>query len=88
MTEDITRLVERTRNALRANAKHLRERASLLRDNGLDVATQDQLRAFAAQLKDRASQCDAWLYQLLDGVSQEREAEMRAACAEWLRMQP
>jgi hypothetical protein len=86
MTESITRLVERTRNAIRANAKHCRERASLLQDNGLDAPTQDWLRAFAEQLKDRAAQCDAWLYELLDGVSPERETEMRDACAEWLRM--
>jgi len=86
MIEDITRLVERTQKALRANAKHMRNRASLLRDNGLDVATQDWLRAYAEQLFDRAMQCDAWLYQLLDGVSPDREEEMRNACAEWLRM--
>jgi hypothetical protein len=86
MTESITRLVERTQKALRANAKHCRERASLLQDNGLDVATQDWLRGFAEQLYDRAMKCDAWLYQLLDGVTPEQEAEMRASCAEWLRM--
>jgi formate dehydrogenase maturation protein FdhE len=87
MKEDITRLVERTQAALRANAKHMRNRASLLRDNGLDIATQDHLRAFAEQLFDRAEQCDAWLYQLLDGVTHERDEEMRNACIEWLRMQ-
>ena len=86
MTERLNRLVERTRNALRANAKHLRERASLLQDTGLDVKTQEQLRAFAAQLDDRAAQCEAWLYEALDGVSPDREAEMRDACAEFLKM--
>jgi hypothetical protein len=86
MTENLTRLVERTRNALRANSKHLRERASQLQDLGLEPTTQEQLSAFAAQLDDRAGQCNVWLYDVADGLDAEREAEMREACAEWLRM--
>jgi hypothetical protein len=86
MTENLTRLIERTRNALLANSKHLSERASQLQDLGLDVTTREQLRAFAAQLDDRAAQCNAWLYDVLDGLNGEREAELRDACAEWLRM--
>jgi hypothetical protein len=86
MTENLTCLVERTRDALRANSKHLRERASQLQDLGLEATTREQLRAFAAQLDDRAAQCNAWLYDVLDGLSPDREAEMRDACAEWLRM--
>jgi hypothetical protein len=86
MTEDLTRLVERTRNALRANSKHLRERASQLQDLGLEADTREQLRAFAVQLDDRAAQCDAWLHQILDGVTPERESMMRSSCESWLRM--
>jgi hypothetical protein len=88
MTENLTRLVERTRNALRANSKHLRERVSTLQDLGLEPTTREQLCAFAGQLDDRAAQCNAWLYDVIDGLDAEREAELRDACAEWLRMLP
>jgi hypothetical protein len=86
MDENLNRLVERTKRACWANAKHLRNRASLLHDIGPDRTKREQLFAFAVQLEDRAAQCDAWLYRLLDGVTPEQEAEMRASCAEWLRM--
>lgn len=42
-----------------------------------------------AQLEDRAAQCNAWLFAIernAGRVSPEREDEMRASCAEWLRM--
>jgi hypothetical protein len=86
MTEDLNRLLERTKQACWANAKHLRNRASKLHDIGRERTEREQLFTFAAQLEDRAAHCDAWLYALLDGVTQDREAEMRDGCAEWLRM--
>jgi hypothetical protein len=86
MAEDLNRLLDRTKRACWANAKHLRNRASKLHDIGRERSQREQLFAFAVQLEDRAAQCDAWLYGLLDGVTPEREAEMRDACAEWLRM--
>jgi hypothetical protein len=88
MAEDLNRLLERTKRACWAKAKHLRNCASKLHDIGRERTEREQLFAFAAQLEARAAQCDAWLYQLLDGVSPERELEMRDACAEWLRMVP
>jgi hypothetical protein len=86
MAETLNRLLDRTKHACWANAKHLRNSASKLHDIGRERTEREQLFAFAAQLEDRAAHCDAWLCALLDGVTQEREVEMRDACAEWLRM--
>jgi|WetSurMetagenome_2_1015567.scaffolds.fasta_scaffold17339_6 hypothetical protein len=86
MAETLNRLLDRTKHACWANAKHLRNSASKLHDIGHERIKREQLFAFAVQLEDRAAQCDAWLYALHDGVAPERESEMRDACAEWLRM--
>jgi hypothetical protein len=86
MAEDLNRLLECTKHACWAIAKHLRNRATLLHDIGPDRLAREQLFASAVQFEDRAAQCDAWLYALPDGVTPEREAQMRDACAEWLRM--
>jgi hypothetical protein len=83
MTESLPRLLNRTKFACEAMAKHCRSRAASTVDTLVRIA----LAGFAKQLDDRAAQLDAWLNELLDGApSEERAAEMRAACAEWLRM--
>jgi hypothetical protein len=83
MTERLNHLLNRTKFACEAMAKHCRNRASTTLDTLVRVA----LVGFAGQLDDRAAQVDAWLNELLDGApSEDRKAEIRAACAEWLRM--
>ena len=43
--------------------------------------------SLAAQLQDRANQCAAWLSLVSQGgVTPEREAGMRKACAEYRRL--
>ena len=82
MAEPLNRLLNRTKFACGAMAKHCRSRAATTVDTLVRIA----LSGFAKQLDDRAAQIDAWLNEPLDGVASKREAEMRDACAEWLRM--
>jgi hypothetical protein len=70
MTEPITRLLRLTEAKLMTKAAQCTGGAT-------------------TQLEDRAAQCNAWLFAIernAGRVSPEREDEMRAACAEWLRM--
>jgi len=63
--------------------------AQCLGSNSLDPLVLGALEGVARQLEDRAAQCNAWLFTIernAGRVSPEREDEMRAACAEWLRM--
>ena len=82
MTESLNRHLNRTKFACEAMAKQCRRRAAAT----VDTLVRAALSGFARQLDDRAAQIDVWLNELPDGVSPEREAELSAACAEWLRM--
>ena len=65
-----------------ATARHCRNRAATTTDTLVRVA----LEGFAKQLDDRVAQLDVWLDEVSDGAAFDREADMRAACIEWLRM--
>jgi hypothetical protein len=83
LDECLNRLLNSTRFACEATARRCRNRASTTVDTLVKVA----LVGFAKQLDGRVAQADAWLCELLDGAPSEgRKAEMRDACAEWLRM--
>ena len=83
MAEPLPHLLNRTRFVCLAVAKRCRSRAASTVDTLVRIA----LEGFAGLLDERVAQLDAWLNELLDGApSEERAAEMRAACAEWLRM--
>jgi hypothetical protein len=82
--QPLPRLLNRTKAACQATAKHCRNRAE-----GEDKLTADALEGFAGQLDDRAAQCEAWLFSVDrwgDRIGPAREAEIRESCAEWLRM--
>jgi hypothetical protein len=83
MAEPLPHLLNRTRFVCLAVARRCRSRAASTVDTLVRIA----LEGFAKQLDDRAAHLDVWLDELSDGApSEERVAEMRAACAEWLRM--
>jgi hypothetical protein len=83
VTEPLTRLLRLTEAALMAKA------AQCLGSNSLDPLAPDAPEGVARQLEDRAAQCNAWLLTIernAGRISPAREDEMRANCAEWLRM--
>ncbi len=72
MAEPLAQLLRRTRGALETASSR-----ALMAHNA----------PLAAQLQDRADQCAAWMSQLSQGdVTDERDAEIREACAEYLRL--
>ena len=83
MTEPLPHLLRLTEAKLVAKA------AQCLGSNSLDPLVLDALEGVARQLEDRAAQCNAWALNIecnAGRISPEREDEMRAVCAEWLRM--
>jgi hypothetical protein len=83
MTEPIASLLRLT------EAKLMAKVTKCLGSTSLDPLVTEALEAFARQLEDRAAQCNDWGFNIernAGRVSPEREDEMRAACAEWLRI--
>jgi|WetSurMetagenome_2_1015567.scaffolds.fasta_scaffold10902_7 hypothetical protein len=84
MTEPLTRLLRLTEATLMAKAAQCR-----LGSNRLDPLVLAALEGVARQHEDRAAQCNAWAFNIefnAGRISPAREDEMRASCAEWLRM--
>jgi hypothetical protein len=83
MTEPVLALLKRTEAVLLAKA------AQCLGSNSLDPLVLDALEGFARQLEDRAQQCAGWIFGVErwgDRMPKNREDDIRASCAEWLRM--
>jgi hypothetical protein len=83
MTEPVLALLKRAQAALLAKA------AQRLGSNSLDPAALGAMEGFAQQLDDRAQQCADWIFGIErwgDRTPKNREDDIRASCAEWLRM--
>ena len=83
MTEPLQSLLERTETALRAKVARCRS------SNSTDQLVLNALEGAAGQLEDRADQCASWTFNVERWgarLPKDREAEMRAACAEFMRM--